>query len=201
VDGRVRYLRNVGGLWLLQESLRTWREASEPADQDRLLAQAAELPAGGPVVDVDAAELIPPGDMPERIRAACRRAGQPAPGSAAAVVRCILDSLAVAYARTVQAGEELAGTSADVVHIVGGGCQNELLCQLTADLSGLPVIAGPVEATALGNLAVQARTAALLPADLDELRRRLGGNLSLQRYAPARRDRLGVVATTSVPAS
>jgi rhamnulokinase len=185
VDGRVRYLRNVGGLWLLQESLRTWREADEPADQDTLLAAAASLPTGGPVIDVDAPEFIPPGDMPARIRAACAAVGEPEPETAAAVVRCILDSLAVAYARTVASAQELAGQEVDVVHIVGGGCQNALLCQLTADLSGRPVLAGPIEATALGNLAVQARAAGVLPAELDELRKALRSGLDLAAYEPA----------------
>ena len=185
VDGRVRYLRNVGGLWLLQESLRTWREAGEPADQDTLLAAAAQLPAGGPVVDVDAPEFIAPGDMPARIRAACAAAGRPEPETAAAVVRCILDSLAVAYARTVASAQELSGQEVGVVHIVGGGCQNALLCQLTADLCGRPVLAGPIEATALGNLAVQARAAGALPAKLDELRTALRAGLDLSDYQPA----------------
>ncbi len=185
VDARVRYLRNVGGLWLLQESLRTWREAGEPADQDALLAEATQLPAGGPVVDVDAPEFLPPGDMPARIRAACEAAGQQAPDTSAAVVRCILDSLARAYARTVAEAGRLSGHQADVIHIVGGGCQNELLCQLTADLSGLPVLAGPVEATALGNVAVQARTAGRLSGTLEDLRSALRQGLDLQPYQPA----------------
>jgi rhamnulokinase len=184
VDGRVRYLRNVGGLWLLQESLRTWREAGQPADQEQLLAEAAALPAGGSVVDVDAEEFLPPGDMPARIRTASEAGGQAQPESPAAVVRCILDSLAVAYARTIDAAEQLSGQVAEVVHIVGGGCQNELLCQLTADLSGRPVLSGPVEATALGNVAVQARAVELLPATLDDLRVALSQGLSLQSYAP-----------------
>jgi rhamnulokinase len=184
VDGRVRYLRNVGGLWLLQESLRTWREAGEPADQDTLLAAAAQLPAGGPVIDVDAPEFIPPGDMPARIRAACTAAGKPEPEGPAAVVRCILDSLAVAYGATVAAAQELSGQEVGVVHIVGGGCQNALLCQLTADLSGRPVLAGPIEATALGNLAVQARSVGVLPATLDELRAALRSGLDLATYEP-----------------
>ena len=184
VDGRVRYLRNVGGLWLLQESLRTWREAGELADQGRLLAEAATVPPGGPVIDVDAPEFIPPGDMPARIRAACAATGQRPPADAAAVVRCILDSLATGYARTAASAEQLSGRSARVLHIVGGGCQNELLCQLTADLAGRPVLAGPVEATALGNLAVQARAAGLLPASLDELRVTLRRGLGLQSYVP-----------------
>jgi rhamnulokinase len=184
VDGRVRYLRNVGGLWLLQESLRTWRETGQSADQEQLLAEAAALPAGGPVVDVDAEEFLPPGDMPARIRTASEAGDQAQPESPAAVVRCILDSLAVAYARTIDAAEQLSGQVAEVVHIVGGGCQNELLCQLTADLSGRPVLSGPVEATALGNIAVQARVVELLPATLDDLRVALSQGLQLQSYTP-----------------
>lgn len=184
VDARVRYLRNEGGLWLLQESLRTWREAGEPTDQKALLAAAADLEPGGPVIDVNAAQFIPPGDMPARIRSACERAGQPPPETAIGLVRCILDSLAAAYARTVAEAEHLSGQHADVIHIVGGGCQNALLCQLTAELSGRPVLAGPVEATAMGNLAIQARAARLLPADLDDLRRTLRIGLDLREYQP-----------------
>ncbi|MFP5283874.1 MAG: rhamnulokinase [Actinomycetes bacterium] len=189
VDGRVRYLRNVGGLWLLSESVRTWREAGTPADQEALLAEAARLPVGGPVVDVDAPEFLPPGDMPARIHAACRASRQPPPEAPAAVVRCILDSLAHAYARTAEQAESLSGQTADVVHIVGGGCQNQLLCQLTADLAQRPVLAGPVEATALGNVAVQARAAGLLPASLDDLRIVLQEGMSLSSYAPRRAPR------------
>jgi rhamnulokinase len=107
------------------------------------------------------------------------------PDSPAAVVRCILDSLAHAYARTVAQAERLSGHQTDVIHVVGGGCQNELLCQLTADLSGLPVLAGPVEATALGNVAVQARTAGLLSGTLEDLRAALRQGLTLQPYQPS----------------
>jgi rhamnulokinase len=188
VDGRTRYLRNVGGLWLLQESLRTWAEAGERVDQEALLAQAAGLPAGGPLVDVDAAAFLAPGDMPARIRAACAERGEAVPKGRAAVVRCVLDSLAVAYARTIAAAAELSGQPVEVLHVVGGGSQNALLCQLTADLTGLPVLAGPVEATAWGNLAVQARAAGLLAADLDELRRQSARTLSLRHFAPTGQD-------------
>ena len=186
VDARVRYLRNEGGLWLLQESLRSWREAGIDADQDALLTEAAGLPAGGPRVDVGAADFLPPGDMPSRIRAACEATGQAPPASEAAVVRCILDSLAVAYARTVREAEQLAGRSATVIHLVGGGSRNELLCQLTADLSGRPVLAGPVEATAVGNLAVQARAAGLLGETLEEVRAAVRRAFPPVAYEPAR---------------
>lgn len=186
VDGRVRYLRNVGGLWLLQESLRTWREQGHEVDADALLAEAALLPAGGPVVDVDDERFIAPGDMPGRIRQACGRAGREVPGTPAEVVRCILDSLAVAYARTVAQAVELSGAEVDVVHVVGGGSQNALLCQLTADLSGLEVRSGPVEATALGNVAVQARAAGVLSGDLEDLRAALRVGLDLRTFTPHR---------------
>ncbi|GAA1433114.1 rhamnulokinase family protein [Microlunatus lacustris] len=185
VDGRTRYLRNEGGLWLLQESLRTWAEQGLTLDQDALLADAAALPADGPTFDVDAPDLIAPGDMPARIRRAVAGTGRVLPEIPAAVARSILDSLAVAYARTTAEAERLAGRSVEVLHVVGGGSQNPLLCQLTADLSGRPVLSGPVEATALGNLAVQARAAGLLPAELDALRRTLRRGLALQAYAPS----------------
>ncbi|HEY5821617.1 MAG TPA: rhamnulokinase family protein [Propionibacteriaceae bacterium] len=184
VDGRIRFLRNVGGLWLLQESIRSWRADGEPADLGTLLAEAAELEGNGPTVDVDDVAFIAPGDMPDRIRSACADSGQPAPSSSAAVVRCILDSLAQAYATTVQQAQELSGRPVEVIHIVGGGSQNELLCQLTADLSGLPVLARPVEATALGNIMVQARTHGSLVGDLEQLRSVLNAQLDLYRYDP-----------------
>ena len=121
-------------------------------DLDVLLAAAAALPAGGPCVDVDDVAFIPPGRMPERLAEAAD-----APGlSVDLTVRCILDSLAAAYARTVHEAAALAGTTVEVLHVVGGGSQNALVCQLTADAAGLPVVAGPVEATALGNNLVQA---------------------------------------------
>ncbi len=184
VDGRTRYLRNEGGLWLLQESLRTWTEEGHGVDQDVLLAAAAALPAGGPTFDVDNPDLIAPGGMPARIRQAVAATGQSLPDDPAAIARSILDSLAVAYAETVAEAAALAGRDVDVVHVVGGGSQNALLCQLTADLSGRRVLSGPVEATALGNLAVQARAAGLLPADLESLRATLRRGLDLQSYAP-----------------
>jgi rhamnulokinase len=177
VDGRTRFLRNVGGLWLLEECLRAW----PGADRDALLAAAAGLPPGGPLVDVDDPAFIPPGGMPGRIAAA---AGRPALTPAEAT-RCILDSLAAGYARTVHRAADLATTGVDVVHVVGGGSQNTLLCQLTADASGLPVLAGPVEATALGNVAVQARAHAAAPPSLEAIRARIAASTPLRRYDPS----------------
>lgn len=170
VDGRTRFLRNVGGLWLLQECLREWGR-----DLGTLLAEAATI-HDGPRIDVDDDAWIPPGDMPGRIATAVGRPLDPAQ-----TTRCILDSLADAYARTVHRAAELAGAQVDVVHVVGGGSQNELLCRLTAEAAQLPVLAGPVEATALGNLLVQVRRP---DESLESLRHRLAATTSLRRYDP-----------------
>lgn len=189
VDGTIRYLRNVGGLWLLSESMRSWDEAAASAGivaptLAELLAAAAAEPPGGPHIDVDSQEFIAPGGMPGRIRAAVHAKGGALDTRPAAVVRCILDSLAAAYTATVREAAELSGQTVEVIHIVGGGSQNELLCQLTANATGLPVEAGPVEATALGNVLIQARAAGVAPATLGELRAVVAASHQCVRYLP-----------------
>jgi rhamnulokinase len=180
VDGTIRYLRNVMGLWLLSESMRTWDLRGVGVELDDVLTAAAALAAGGPRIDPDDPVFLPPGDMPERIiRAAGLRDPEPA-----AVVRCILDSLAVAFAEAMADAERLSGRPVEVVHLVGGGSQNALLCQLTADAMARPVVAGPVEATALGNVLVQARTHGVLSGDLAALRGRVRTASRLRRYEP-----------------
>jgi rhamnulokinase len=188
VDGTVRYLRNVMGLWLLQESLRVWGSSGKPADLASLLAQAAVLPALRSVVDPDDPSFLPPGDMPARIADFCRRTGQPEPRTPGETVRCILDSLALAYRRTVGEAVALSGRDVDVVHVVGGGARNELLCQLTADAVALPVVAGPVEAAALGNAVVQARALGVLSGGLPELRAAVAAAEPVVRYEPTGND-------------
>jgi sugar (pentulose or hexulose) kinase len=178
VDGTVRYLRNVMGLWLLQECVREWG-----ADTAELLAEAAKRPKGA-VIDPDDPVFLPPGDMPARIVDACRRTDQPVPADRPAIVRCIVDSLADAHRRTVDDARELSGRDVDVVHMVGGGARNSLLCQLTADACGLPVLAGPVEATALGNVLVQARALGAVEGDLAQLRALIRATQPLARYEP-----------------
>lgn len=162
VDGTIRFLKNVMGLWVLSESVRTWG-----SDLSSLLAGAARATPLRTVVDINDSRLIPPGDMPGRLAALAREAGEPVPVDPVEMTRCILDSLALAYRRHIRTATELAGCDIDVIHVVGGGSQNELLCQLTADACGKPVLAGPVEAAALGNVLVQARA---LGADLPDLR-------------------------------
>ncbi|MBI9115940.1 rhamnulokinase [Sanguibacter suaedae] len=184
VDGTVRYLRNVMGLWLLQECLRTWAAAGLPADLPDLLAAAAQVPPLTVVIDADSPEFLAPGDMPDRIAAAATRTGQTPPQSQAETVRCILDSLALAYRRAVSEACALAGREVDVVHVVGGGVRNTLLCRLTADATGLPVVAGPVEGAALGNVLVQARAVGVLHGSLADLRAVGARGAGLVRYEP-----------------
>jgi rhamnulokinase len=184
VDGTVRYLHNVMGLWLLQESQRAWAAAGLPADLPDLLAAAARVPSFAAVVDVDDARFLPPGDMPARIAAACAETGQPVPAGRAETVRCILDSLALAYRRTVRAAAGLSGRDVEVVHLVGGGARNALLCQLTADACGLPVVAGPVEAAALGNALVQARALGGVDGGLAQLRALVRATQPVRTYTP-----------------
>ncbi|RYV51165.1 rhamnulokinase [Pengzhenrongella frigida] len=184
VDGTVRYLRNVAGLWLLSESLRTWAAQGRPADLVALLAAAAHVSPLACVVDVDDPAFTPPGDMPARIAAAARRTGQRPPADEAATVRCILDSLALGYRRAIRQAADLSGRQIDVVHVVGGGARNRLLCQLTADATGLPVVAGPVEGTAMGNLLVQAWATGALPGGLPAIREVVAASSDLTRWEP-----------------
>ncbi|MET8151077.1 rhamnulokinase family protein [Actinoplanes sp. NPDC049668] len=177
VDGTVRHLRNVMGLWPLQECLREWGSPDLPG----LLRAAAAVPAFGAVVDLDDPVFLAPGDMVGRLTAASGRAAFSSP---AEVVRCILDSLALAHRRAVRQAQELSGRHVDAVHIVGGGARNELLCRLTADACGLPVLAGPVEATALGNVLVQARAAGAIGGGLPALRAVLRETQQIVRYEP-----------------
>jgi rhamnulokinase len=187
IDDTFRYLTNVMGLWLLSECLRTWQLRDRDLTLPDLLAEAGALPAGGPMIDPDDPRFLPPGDMPGRIAAALRDKGDAPLGDPAAVVRCILDSLAVTFARRIEQAELLSGQPVDVIHLVGGGARNELLCQLTADASRRPVIAGPVEATAIGNLLVQSRTHQVLTGDRWHLRAHLRGAVHTRTYSPAAR--------------
>jgi rhamnulokinase len=184
VDGTIRYLRNMGGLWLLSECQRTWAGEGFRPELPALLEAAAALPPGGPQINPDDPYFIAPDNMPDRIRAAVRRTGEVLQDDPAAITRCIMDSLATGYARTIRDAERLADRSVDVVHVVGGGSQNRLLCQLTADVTGKKVIAGPVEATALGNVLVQARAAGAVSGGLTELRSLVVQSHQLQTFTP-----------------
>lgn len=183
-DGRIRFLHNVMGLWLLSESIRHWERDGRQIDLGELLEQAAACPPPRDVFDTTDATFTTPGDMPSRIAAWYRGRGLQAPNSVAETARAIIESLAAAFADSVQTAALLSGTPARTVHIVGGGAQNRLLCQLVADRVGVPVVAGPVEATAIGNALIQARTHGLVTGDLEALRATLSDAVLILRYEP-----------------
>jgi rhamnulokinase len=184
VDGRIRYLHNVMGLWLLSESVRSWESDGAVIHLPSLLREAADVTSTVPVFDPDDPRFLSPGDMPSRIAEWCRERGVPAPHTRPEFVRSILESLAEAFARGVRTAAELSGKRVSVIHIVGGGSQNELLCQLTADRTGLAVIAGPVEATAIGNILIQARAQELVTGTLESLRALVTRSFDQTRYLP-----------------
>jgi rhamnulokinase len=185
VDGRVRYLHNVMGLWLLSECVRDWEKRGETISLPTLIEQAAAVSTEVPVFDADDEGFLAPGGMAGRIAAWFDQRGIPFPVSRPELVRSILQSLADAYARSIAAATALSGATVSVVHIVGGGSQNTLLCQLTADTTGLPVIAGPVEATAIGNVLVQARAQGFVAGDLEALRALVVAAFPVTRYEPS----------------
>jgi rhamnulokinase len=183
VGGTVRLLRNVMGLWLLQECRRVWAAQGDALTYDALSQMAATAPPFAALVDPDAAEFLPPGDMPARLRAFCARSGQPPPETPAALARCIFESLALKYRWTIERLEALAGQRLGVIHVVGGGALNQRLCQWTADATGRAVIAGPVEATALGNALVQAMALGHV-GSLAEARAIVRASVTLETYEP-----------------
>ncbi|MFF3249533.1 rhamnulokinase family protein [Actinacidiphila glaucinigra] len=188
IDGTIRYLRNIMGMWLLEECRRTWEQRGEGLPLQELLAAAAAAEPFAALIDPDDPEFLAPGDMPARIRAFCLRTGQRPPQSHGSVVRCILESLALAHRRTLREAAELAGRDLHRVHLMGGGSRNELLCRFTADATGLPVVAGPTEATALGNILVQARAHGAVgdgPDGLAAMRALVAATQPLRTYEPA----------------
>ena len=159
VDHTVRLLRNVTGLWLLHECRRAWADEGTDYAFDELVALAKDAPAFGAFVDPNDPAFTEPGNMPARIRALCASTGQTPPADAGATARCILESLAMKHAETIGTLASVSGAEPTEIHVVGGGARNELLCSWTASASGAPVLAGPDEATVLGNLLVQAMAA------------------------------------------
>ncbi|MFI9626540.1 rhamnulokinase family protein [Streptomyces sp. NPDC052042] len=183
VDGTVRYLRNIMGLWLLEECRRAWERRGGSPELPELLARAAGARPFAAVIDPDDEAFLAPGDMPARIDAHLARTGQRPPDGPGGYVRCVLESLALAHRRTLRGAAALAGVEPDRIHLVGGGSRNELLCQWTADATGLPITAGPAEATALGNVLMQARAQGMV-GDLMEMRRLVARTQELRHYTP-----------------
>jgi rhamnulokinase len=183
IDGTVRFLRNVMGHWMLQQCERTWGLSAGPVSLSALLDQAASCSAFRSLVDTADPEFARPGDMPARIRAMSAASGEPVPDTDAELVRCVVDSMALAIAETIEEAQRCAQRSVQVVHVVGGGAANELLCGLVASATGLEVVAGPVEASAIGNLLVQLRAAGRV-GDRGEMRALVSRSFSTRRFVP-----------------
>ncbi|VUS48612.1 rhamnulokinase [Klebsiella spallanzanii] len=178
-EGRYRVLKNIMGLWLLQRVLKE----QNVSDLSALIARTAALPACRFVIDCNDDRFINPDNMSAEIQAACRESGQPVPDNDAELARCIFDSLALLYARVLNELAALRGQSFSQLHIVGGGCQNELLNQLCADACGITVVAGPIEASTLGNIGIQLMTLDELH-NVDEFRQVVRQNYALTTFTP-----------------
>ena len=183
VGGKIRFLKNIMGLWLVQESRATWTRQGKAYGFDELDAMAAEAEPFRSIVDPNDDRFIAPGDMPARIREFCRDTGQPEPETPGQIMRCALESLALRYRQTVDELEDLSGDVIEVLHLVGGGSQNEVLNQFAANAIQRPVVTGPVEATAIGNIICQAMATGEI-ASLDEARAVVRASFETKEYAP-----------------
>lgn len=184
VDGRTRFLTNVMGTWLLSETVRGWEAAGETIDLRLLLREAQDDTGPVTLFDVQDPRFVPPGDMPSRQASYCADHDLPPPANRLALVRSIVHSLAAGFAHAVEQAAALSGRRCRTIHLVGGGAQNTMLCQAIADHSRRSVVAGPVEATALGNVLVQARTLGAVEGDLESLRSLIARTHHLTTYQP-----------------
>lgn len=181
--GTVRFLKNVMGFWMIQESERCWARQGRPVRLDEVFVQAEACPPFRSLVDTADPVFAMPGDMPARVREACAASGEPIPESEAELVRCVLDSVALAVCSTLEEAQRCAGQHVSVVHVVGGGSANRLFLSLLAACSGLDVVAGPTEATAIGNLLVQLRSVGQV-ADHAEMRQLVARSFPITRVSP-----------------
>jgi len=183
IGGTTRLLKNIAGLWLVQECRRIWNQSGKSLDWQDLTRLSAEAPSLVSLIDPDDSMFLAPPNMPQAIRDYCRRTGQISPDSEGAVTRCALESLALRYRQVLSWLEELTGSRIETIHIVGGGTQNRQLCQATADACQRPVVAGPVEATAIGNVMVQAISDGQL-SSIAEARNVVAASFPPDRYEP-----------------
>lgn len=182
VGGKVRFLKNITGMWLLEQCLVSWKRAGRNYSYDDVVRLASEMPASPETMDPDAPEFVSPQDMPAAIAAYCRRCGIGVPASDAATMRLIFDSLAAKYASVLASLRAFAPFDIETLHVIGGGARNGLLNRLTAAAAGIRVVAGPAEATAMGNIMVQAAAAGAVP--WDGIRRTVRDSVELEIYEP-----------------
>jgi rhamnulokinase len=181
--GTTRFLKNVMGLWILQECRRQWAREGHEYSYEELARLAKDAPPAGPLVDPDHPAFLTPGNMVSRVQDFCEQTGQTPPKEPAAIARCVFESLALKYASAIEQARSLTGRNVGSISVVGGGSQNDLLCQLTADASDLPVVAGPVEATAMGNVMVQV-FAQGRAGSLEEIRAVIRDSFEASTYEP-----------------
>ncbi len=192
-DHRVRFLRNVIGLWLVQECRRRWAEKGSEYDYAELMKMASEAKPFAHLIDPDDDRFFHPDDMPAEIAGYCHETNQAKPSSPGAFIRCALESLALLYRQRIRDLSELTGRKFSRLHVIGGGSRNKLLNQFTADALGMAVVAGPDEATALGNVAAQALALGALPS-LEEARRRVAESCDLRTFLPQNSEKWDAVA-------
>ena len=183
VGGTVRLLKNIGGLWLIQECRRIWALHGREYTWDQLTHMATESQPLASLINPDATDFVAPKDMPQAIREFCGKTNQPIPDSDGAVVRCALESLAMRYRQVLDWLQELTGSQILTIHIVGGGTQNEQLSQMASDACNRPVVAGPVEATAIGNAMMQAISLGAIDS-ISSARRIIAESFAVKMYEP-----------------
>src|ERR687890_605096 len=182
--GRTRFLKNVMGLWILQECRRQWAREGHEYSYEELARLAKDAPSDGPLVDPDHPAFLAPGNMVSRVQSFCERMGQTPPEGPAAIARCVFESLALKYGHAIGQAQYLTGRNVGSINVVGGGSQNDILFQLTADASGITVVAGPVEATAMGNVMVQAYAQNRVRS-LEEIRAVVRDSFEASTYEPS----------------
>jgi rhamnulokinase len=187
VGKTTRLLKNIAGLWLVQECRRIWKQAGRDFEWSELVRLAEKSPPLVSLIDCDHGDFTAPRDMPASISAYCRRTGQPAPGELGAVIRCVLESLALRYRQVLEWLQRLTGGEIETIHIVGGGVQNRLLCQMAADATGRRVVAGPVEATAIGNVMMQAVSHGMI-GSIAQAREIVRNSFAVEEYEPKQND-------------
>lgn len=188
VGGTTRLLKNIGGLWLVQECRRIWKQEGHEFGWSELVDRASASPALASLINPDAAEFVAPGNMPQAIRDYCSAWRQATPESVGAVIRCALESLALRYRMVLNWLRQLTGSAIDTIHIVGGGTQNRLLCQMAADACKCRVIAGPIEATALGNVMMQVVSSGEV-SSIEQAREVIRNSFAVEEYSPQQTQR------------
>jgi Sugar (pentulose and hexulose) kinases len=183
INRSVRLLKNIMGLWIIQECKRFWDKTGEVLGFGELVQLAEKEKPFLAFINVDDDTFYTPGNMPSKVAEFCKKTGQKVPDTKGQIVRCVLESLALKYRAAIEGLKDISGSNIDVLHIVGGGCNNKMLCQFTANAIGRDVVAGPIEATAVGNLSSQLISMGEVK-NLEEARTLIGNSFPMDYYEP-----------------